>query len=446
MGGRAGIVCGLMGVAALVHGQSPPVGPFGADNAALLKIAECEGSSNDCSSWLFRGSSGNGQWGSGAIANLQVVMAQGDSLVIRRTDTFKSSTPGLTAVYKGTLHGSTIDGTVTWTRATGAPTSGSWHASITLPAPVAAEPVAPQVAAVSDVSAATGSVSTTAAESRAAAPVALDTHRIPVGLQECDGNQCDAGNGNLGIWIFHGRIGEAHWPSGAIAKLEIEQYNDEGVVIRRTDTANSGSPGFTAVYQGEFRDGKIVGTVDASWPGHFPKSRTPGYINYPFFASVPQTSCEAGEESTQTPLEVGQNAVKFGQPKAGLQCFMIAAKQGDGQARSWIGLMYRDGIGTEINYPEAFRWLKAAAIQGDYNAQLALSQMYDVGIGTQPDRQLAQSWKQQAENNPVILRQRQQAQERQQQAQERQQQQQLMFLGFAAVLEAVTRPDVIVVY
>jgi TPR repeat protein len=105
--------------------------------------------------------------------------------------------------------------------------------------------------------------------------------------------------------------------------------------------------------------------------------------------------------------------------------------------------MYRDGIGTSVNFDEAMRWLKAGAIQDDYNAQLGLAQMYEVGIGTQPDARLAQMWKQRADNNPVIVRQRQQAA---QQAQQQQAAQQMMFLGLAAVVEAMTRPDVYVVY
>jgi TPR repeat protein len=105
--------------------------------------------------------------------------------------------------------------------------------------------------------------------------------------------------------------------------------------------------------------------------------------------------------------------------------------------------MYRDGIGTSVNYNEALRWLKAGAIQDDYNAQLGLVQMYEVGLGTKPDPQLAQMWRQRAENNPVIVRARQQAA---QQAQQQQFTQQMMFMGMAALVEALSGPDVVYVY
>ena len=105
-----------------------------------------------------------------------------------------------------------------------------------------------------------------------------------------------------------------------------------------------------------------------------------------------------------------------------------------------VGLMYLDGIGTVFNYDEAGCWLKAGAIQGDYNAQLGLSQVYEVGIGTKPDARLAEMWKQRAGTNPIIVAQRRQQAEQQPAAQQR------MFLGLAAVVETVRRPDVYVVY
>jgi hypothetical protein len=266
------------------------------------------------------------------------------------------------------------------------------------------------------------------------APVPIDPQGVPLGFQECDGNQCDHGGG--GIWIFHGQSGEARWPDGAIAKLTIERFDAGGVVIRRIDTTNSGSPGFTALYTGTARNGRYEGRVDAYWPGHFPKGKPPGMVHYTWFATVPQTACDAKAGlSAPEALETGQTAVRFRRAADGFGCFGIAA----GQAKSLLGIMYRDGIGTEVNYPEAFRWLEAGAIQGEYNAQVALSQMYDVGIGTRPDPKMAQTWKEQAYNNPVMVRQRQQAKQQEQA-------QQLMFMGFAAVLDAMTRPDVVVVY
>jgi TPR repeat protein len=191
--------------------------------------------------------------------------------------------------------------------------------------------------------------------------------------------------------------------------------------------------------------------VFATWPGHFPNGHPPGHVQYSWFATVPTTTCSpAGTSNAQDAAEIGQKAVRFRQPLSAFGCFLVAAQKGDGQSKAIVGLMYRDGIGTAVNYDEALRWLKAGAIQGDYNAQLGLAQVYEVGIGTAPDPALAQMWKQRADTNPVIVAQRQQQQQQalqqSQQAQQQQAAQQMMFLGLAAVVEAMSRPDVYVVY
>jgi len=255
-------------------------------------------------------------------------------------------------------------------------------------------------------------------------PAPLDS--IPIGLLECEGNQCD--HGNSSAWVFHGQKGVARWPSGAIATLDIERFNSGSVVIHRIDAVNSSSPGFTAIYQGTLQNGRVDGTVTATWPGHFPNAKPPGVVQYTWFATIPETNCDHRTPVTaQEALDIGQTAFKFQQITSAFKCFSIAARQGDAQARGLVGLMYRDAIGTTVDYPEAFHWLKAGAIQGDYNSQVGLEQMYELGLGTTPDPKMAQVWKEKAQNNPVILQQRAQAQ--QQQAA-----QQMLFIGLAAIL------------
>jgi len=274
---------------------------------------------------------------------------------------------------------------------------------------------------------------------------ALPPLTIPVGLEVCDGG-CMNSDGNLGTWIFHGqKRGKAQWSRGGqVATVTIEQYDYQRIVIRREDLPTSSSPGFTAVYEGTMRNKRIEGTATAKWPGHFPQGKPPGSVQYSWFATVPLTTCSpAGTSNAQDAMEIGEKAARFRQPLSTFSCFLIAARKGDGQSKGIVGLMYRDGIGTAVNYDEALHWLKAGAIQDDYNAQLGLAQMYEVGIGTAADPQQAQMWKQRADNNPAIIRQREQAR---QQAQQQQAAQQMMFMGLAAVVEAMTRPDVYVVY
>jgi len=267
---------------------------------------------------------------------------------------------------------------------------------------------------------------------------------IPVGLDVCEGG-CLNSDGNLGTWIFHGqRKGKAQWSRGGqVATVTIERFDTASIRILREDSPNSSSPGFTAQYEGTIHGNRIDGTVSATWPNHFPKGHPPGHVQYQWFATIPQTTCSPAATDAQEATEIGGKAVRFRQPLSAFGCFLIAAQKGDGQSKAIIGLMYRDGIGTKVNYDEALRWLKAGAIQDDYNAQLGLAQMYEVGIGTRPDPQLAQMWRQRAENNPVVVRARQQAA---QQAQQQQFNQQMMFMGMAALVEALSGPDVVYVY
>jgi hypothetical protein len=271
---------------------------------------------------------------------------------------------------------------------------------------------------------------------------------IPVGLEVCDSECITKSSGVVQTWVFHGNKGDARWSvtgDQVMALLTIERFDADKIVIRREDRPNSPVAGFTARYEGTMHDGRIDGTVTAKWPGHFVDKDNPsGIITFPWYATVPITTCDPSAASAnQDNFEIATKALRFRQLPSAFQCFLLAAQQGNGQAKALTGLMYRDGVGTAVNYTEAFKWLKAGAIQGDYNAELALSQMYELGTGTPPDAKQAKVWKDQAENNPVIVQQREQAR---QHAQQEQTNQTLMFMGLAAALEAFTRPDVVYVY
>jgi TPR repeat protein len=246
-------------------------------------------------------------------------------------------------------------------------------------------------------------------------------------------------DGNVGTWIFHGSSGKGTWPkNGAKSTLTIEQYDSGKILIRRENTPDSSAPDFTAIYEGTLHGRRVDGTVTAT-AGHPPRT-----FKYPWYATVPVTSCGSdGSTDAQDASETGQTALRFRQAPSALQCFLIAAKGGDGQAKALVGLMYRDGIGTASNIPEAFHWLQAGAIQDDYNAEVGLSQMYEAGIGTGADPEKARMWRERAQNNPVMIRQREQAHR---QAEQQQAAEKMMFLGLAAAVEAMSQPDVYVVY
>jgi hypothetical protein len=106
-----------------------------------LAIAECENANcasgkidGNIATWTFKGPFGVALWpATRAVSSLLVDQFVKSGVVIRRTNTFGSKeAPGLTAVYRGTLNGDEIDGTVTWTWKgfkTGS-AQGVWHARI----------------------------------------------------------------------------------------------------------------------------------------------------------------------------------------------------------------------------------------------------------------------------------------------------------------------------
>ncbi len=264
---------------------------------------------------------------------------------------------------------------------------------------------------------------------------AVDASTLPGELAECDGNEC--AKGNPGTWIFHATTGVGRQPNGAVYDLTITRFDGDTIEIHRVERPNSAAPGLTAVYTGHLRSGRFEGTFTAKWPGHFPNMKPRDVISGSWFATAPSTTC-APDPGIQDAKEAGALAARFEHLPQALQCFRKAAEKGDGPAKAVVGLMYRDGIGTIPNTAEALKWLQSAATQEEYNAQVALAQMYAVGIdGSPPDRAKADAWRDRALHNPAYVA-REEAAKRQERAQ------QMMFMGLAAVVEAMAAPTVYV--
>jgi hypothetical protein len=84
----------------------------------------------------------------------------------------------------------------------------------------------------------------------------------PVTMTECEGVN------NCATWTFLGAQGNGQCPSGEVANLSVERYDDNSVVIRRADSTGS-SAGLTAVYTGTRRGDRVGGEFTSSWPGHW---------------------------------------------------------------------------------------------------------------------------------------------------------------------------------
>jgi len=72
------------------------------------------------------------------------------------------------------------------------------------------------------------------------------------------------------------------------------------------------------------------------------------------------------------------------------------AEAGDALAQSYLGQMYRQGLGVEQDFKEAFKWTQKAAGQGLASDQYNLGYMYDNGRGVEQDFKEAVKWYQKA--------------------------------------------------
>lgn len=79
-----------------------------------------------------------------------------------------------------------------------------------------------------------------------------------------------------------------------------------------------------------------------------------------------------------------------------LSRFEKAAQMGHITAQFNVGLMYFNGVGTDVNKTEALKWYMKAAEQGHTKAQCRCGMMYANGYGTAKDDAAALMWYQKA--------------------------------------------------
>ena len=216
----------------------------------VITESECMGSS--CSSetgvngiWKFSGVLGNADWNNGAQARIIVTHLDENNIELQRIDLPNSSSYGLTAVYTGMLAGDRVEGTVVWAW------SGHWNDE---------HPSGHWSAVVQ----------------KAASPPLPKPVEIPHSLVECEADQCAPGRQGGCRWTFHGMEGESHCRNGASSKLEVEKFDSDGIVIRRTELPDSVSVGLTALYTGTLRGNRILGLGTWSWPGHWNNHKPAG--------------------------------------------------------------------------------------------------------------------------------------------------------------------------
>jgi TPR repeat protein len=103
----------------------------------------------------------------------------------------------------------------------------------------------------------------------------------------------------------------------------------------------------------------------------------------------------------------------FKRDRDALNCYIVAAKQGDATAQTAVGLLFYQGRGgADQDYKEAFFWLHKAADQGVYAAQRTIAEMYTAGQGTQRDPTMAKIYAERADEQKHDMERRQDAKER----------------------------------
>jgi TPR repeat protein len=69
--------------------------------------------------------------------------------------------------------------------------------------------------------------------------------------------------------------------------------------------------------------------------------------------------------------------------------WLVAAENGEGEARNYVGIHYHLGLGVERDYKTAVHWYWLAAEVGNADAQRNLGTMYQLGLGVSQDKMRA---------------------------------------------------------
>ena len=78
------------------------------------------------------------------------------------------------------------------------------------------------------------------------------------------------------------------------------------------------------------------------------------------------------------------------------EIWLPLADQGNAHAQLYMGVLYRNGLGVELDLEHAAYWYEMAANNGLADAQYETGLMYELGQGVKQDYWTAESWYQKA--------------------------------------------------
>jgi hypothetical protein len=125
------------------------------------------------------------------------------------------------------------------------------------------------------------------------------TAKTPSAMTECEANSC--ARGIQGAWEFDHAEGIAKWTNGGGAKLTIERFDAEAVVIRRVDLPQTLGYGIVGIYRGVLKGNRIDGTLTYS-VRNGPEQQMPWYAT--IGAPEPKTTSDTPPEAPKPPIQI----------------------------------------------------------------------------------------------------------------------------------------------
>ncbi len=108
------------------------------------------------------------------------------------------------------------------------------------------------------------------------------------------------------------------------------------------------------------------------------------------------------ENNKEDSMETARQAYSQGDYQKAREIWKFEADKGNTEAQSWLGSLYANGEGVEVDVANALAWYEKAAEQGHAMAQANVGAMYYMGQGTDKNIEKALQWlSAAAENNDV---------------------------------------------
>ena len=115
--------------------------------------------------------------------------------------------------------------------------------------------------------------------------------------------------------------------------------------------------------------------------------------------STRKTKAQRPKKKPAAQLEAGRTAFMAGNFDRAREIWMSLAAAGDAEAQAWIGSLYANGDGVEIDDSAAFAWYVKSAEGGNVQAQSNVGAAYAMGNGVKQDHEAAVRWFERAAKN-----------------------------------------------